>query len=88
MPRYCLCEERGGIPAPRSKRHTPRNWRCNPETRAGSQFCRGDTEKIKWRHRRAKTPGKPRQHWLERFSSMYRAQAIELDQEQDRGLSM
>ena len=33
-------------------------------------------------------PGKPRQHWLERFSSMYRAQAIELDQEQDRGLSM
>lgn len=51
-------------------------------------FYRGDTEKIKWRHRRAKTPGKPRQHWLERFSSMYRAQAIELDQEQDRGLSM
>ena len=41
-------EVRGVAPAPRARRHTPRNWRCNPETRAGSQFCRGDTEKIKW----------------------------------------
>ena len=28
----------------------------HPETRAGSQFYRGDTEKIKWRHRTTKTP--------------------------------